>query len=182
MKELDDFTVERLEKIANLRPFKVYNGRSYYPAVMSELSSAEIVSLARIALAAKTAEPEAFRVGGRLFSSMYAAGCYSSEMKLKIEPLYLDAMPNSPELPDGWIPCAERMPEKRGHYLVCTESGLVARSSYSPEHTDYDDVRGCHKLARKDFGKYSRHFEYARASVSKITHWMALPPPPTTEK
>lgn len=89
---------------------------------------------------------------------------------------------NSPELPDGWIPCAERMPEKRGHYLVCTESGLVARSSYSPEHTDYDDVRGCHKLARKDFGKYSRHFEYARVSVSKITHWMALPAPPTTEK
>lgn len=89
---------------------------------------------------------------------------------------------NSPELPDGWIPCNERMPEKRGHYLVCTESGLVARSSYSPEHTDYDDVRGCHKLARKDFGKYSRHFEYARASVSKITHWMALPAPPTTEK
>ena len=90
MKELDYFTVERLQAIAEPN------------ALVFPPSHAEAAALARIALAAKEAGPVAFRVGERLFCSLYAAGGYASEMKLTIEPLYLEAMPNSPELPDGW--------------------------------------------------------------------------------
>lgn len=174
MKELDDFTVERLQAFID-KPLD--NG----------FTREEQMALARIALAAKTSEESCVRLEVNVGGNTWVECSTEAFNRRKdagdmVRRLYESPVLNSPVIPDGWIKCSERMPEKRGHYLVCTESGLVARSFYSQEHADYDDVRGCHKLARKDFGKYSRHFEYARVSVSKITHWMRLPPPPTTEK
>lgn len=55
-----------------------------------------------------TMEPAAFRVGERLFCSMYSAGLYASEMKLTIDPLYLGAA-SSPETPDGWVAIPKEM-------------------------------------------------------------------------
>lgn len=40
-------------------------------------------------------KPVAFRVGDRQFSSMFAAGLYASEMRLTVEPIYLEEAGNS---------------------------------------------------------------------------------------
>lgn len=147
MKELDDFTVERLQQIAVFPP-----------------SQAEAAALARIALAAKTAEPVAFQVGDRLFNSLYAAGCYSSEMKIAVVPLYRESMPNSPELPDGWIKCSERMPPD-GEDVVC------AAEFFGPG--DW----------RRKVGHSRKNGEWRVYGASWTpSHWQPLPPPPTTEK
>ncbi|HDX9048057.1 TPA: hypothetical protein ROW14_000344 [Yersinia enterocolitica] len=87
MKELDGFTVERLEEILNF-------DLPRHPAALEE-----IVALARIALAAKRAEPVAYwndacDLDDGAFSYANDAGC--------TRPLYDTPQLNSPEIPDGW--------------------------------------------------------------------------------
>lgn len=93
MKELDGFTVERLEEILNF-------DLPRHPAALEE-----IVALARIALAAKRAEPVAYwndacDLDDGAFSYANDAGC--------TRPLYTTPQLNSPEIPDGWIKCMTR--------------------------------------------------------------------------
>lgn len=101
MKELDDFTVERLERIAERTS-----------GIMPTMR--EIAALARIALAAKTAEPSHYVVtkeytdayGPDVERSVYVTGLDASKHKADhggdIAALYAAPTLNSPELPDGW--------------------------------------------------------------------------------
>lgn len=117
MKELDQFTVEQLEKYSKLE------------ALTFPPSHAQVAALARIALAVKTS-------------------------KL-----------NSPETPDGWVACAERMPAEGDTVLVCQEGGIVY-------------------CAEMEGGVlYPDEFPRVPAQGREITHWMPLPAPPaaTTE-
>lgn len=107
MKELDSFTVERLEKWINT-PEK-YDHR-YSPRINCD----ELRALARIALAAKRAEPVAYiTYKGHL---IHAADPKLSEYS-DPQPLY-DAPQLNSQVPLGsWIKCSDQMPEKDGHYI-----------------------------------------------------------------
>lgn len=59
-----------------------------------------------------------------------------------------------------WIPVTERLPERSGKYLVCTNRGNV----YQTKFYSYPEEAGGH-WGQKDKGK-------------SITHWMELPKPP----
>ncbi|HFD1330434.1 TPA: DUF551 domain-containing protein, partial [Yersinia enterocolitica] len=100
MKELDGFTVERLEEILNF-------DLPRHPAALEE-----IVALARIALAAKRAEPVGYLEQNHLdyLRSGSDADIWPEGGAGDI-PIYLTPQPNSPEIPDGWIKCSDRMPE-----------------------------------------------------------------------
>ncbi|EKN4803120.1 hypothetical protein FG446_004417 [Yersinia enterocolitica] len=91
MKELNSFTVERLEELINT-PEK-YDHR-YSPRINCD----ELRALARIALAAKRAEPVAWEVKGILCHSKEEADSYVGEPV----PLYEAPQLNSPEIPEGW--------------------------------------------------------------------------------
>lgn len=93
MKELDDFTVERLQAFID-KPLD--NG----------FTRDEQMALARIALAAKTAEPVTWWTGpeptwtGEL-ESFHDHETGGHQIPL-VPALYSYPLPNSPELPDGW--------------------------------------------------------------------------------
>ncbi|HDL7611633.1 TPA: hypothetical protein PXP01_001325 [Yersinia enterocolitica] len=91
MKELDSFTVERLEELS------------------TKENIPEVAALARIALAAKRAKPVAYGTLQKEFcdeerslftdkdsASKYSESCYD------LTPLYTTLQLNSPEIPEGW--------------------------------------------------------------------------------
>ncbi len=92
MKELDSFTVERLEELGT--------GAMFF-------TGDEVAALARIALAAKRAEPVInikFKDGWPIPES---GGVVNSGNKLAdgYHDFYTTPQLNSPEIPDGWIKC-----------------------------------------------------------------------------
>ncbi|MGK4439120.1 hypothetical protein ACSMDG_09150 [Yersinia proxima] len=93
MKELDSFTVERLEEILNF-------DLPRHPAAL-----AEIVALARIALAAKRAEPFAWKwrgAVGDIWTQEKRKADFVKENcpELPVTELYTTPQLNSPEIPD----------------------------------------------------------------------------------
>ncbi|CNJ53322.1 hypothetical protein [Yersinia mollaretii] len=92
MKELDRFTSERLESLCDYRPNRVTN----------LINFREIAALARIALAAKRAEPVMFRFkypGERNYTYITHRKPDAFEMeKCEIELLYTTPQLNSPEI------------------------------------------------------------------------------------
>ncbi|HFF1620528.1 TPA: hypothetical protein ACGBIE_002528 [Yersinia enterocolitica] len=89
MKELDSFTVERLEEIRN----------SFLDRIQESAPSIEeVFALIDIALSAKRAEPVAWEVKGILCHSKEEAEYYVGEPL----PLYTTPQLNSPEIPEGW--------------------------------------------------------------------------------
>ncbi|MFV8848630.1 hypothetical protein [Serratia fonticola] len=111
MKELDDFTVERLQRI-------IRNADGVTSPTYFEVSPADIAALARIALAAKTAEPvdisfiEGMEVSvdvstcdadadHRYFGTVTEVSELDSAEKGYIL-LVKDAKPNFPAIPDSW--------------------------------------------------------------------------------
>ena len=98
MKELDSFTVERLEEILNF-------DLPRHPAALEE-----IVALARIALAAKRAEPnelvdavnEFLAVLDNYPEQLVPINRNSVPVKDLRKALSSDPQLNSPEIPDGW--------------------------------------------------------------------------------
>lgn len=150
MKALDSFTVERLEEILNF-------DLPRHPAAL-----AEIVALARIALAAKRAEPvgyadkqafENFRNGTATKEWMWAAPD-SGLIALHTTPQL-----NSPEIPEGWIKCRDQMPEKEIGVIAFSDDGSMWIAYYDKESRCWDDG---------DFFN----------DIPEITHWMPLPAPP----
>ncbi|CRY10809.1 DUF551 domain-containing protein [Yersinia enterocolitica] len=142
MKELDSFTVERLEELS------------------TKENIPEVAALARIALAAKRAEPWGYEVSGRLFNSLFAAGNYASEMRCDTLALYTTPQFNSPEIPEGWIKCSDRMPEDDTLCLGVDEIGVIWTMHF-------DDGEW-----RADTG---------HVDDLKISHWMPLPDSPEKE-
>ena len=57
-----------------------------------------------------------------------------------------------------WIPVTERLPEKEGTYLVCSDRGAVYTTHF-----------------------YVRHAAWTRRGKIPVTHWMPLPEPPEEE-
>lgn len=150
MKELDSFTVERLEELTAL---------SFPP------SHHELAALARIALAAKRAEPVAYGTLQKEFcdeerslftdkdsASIYSESCYD------LTPLYTTPQLNPQQ---GWIKCSDQMPENSNIqcFVYCKDS--LRRTGYF----DGDDWA--------INGKYY--------DESFITHWQKFPAAPEKE-
>lgn len=159
MKALDSFTVERLEEITELKAL------SFPP------SHAEIAALARIALAAKRAEPDYYILrleyddawGGEILFSTYETELEAIKSKSdhggEIIPAYTTPQLNSP---DGWIKCSDQMPENDERKPVavytgnCLGQGMFVAS--------YDD---------NEFSDY-----WEGTEIKGVTHWMPLPAAP----
>lgn len=93
MKELDSFTVERLEEILNF-------DLPRHPAALEE-----IVALARIALAAKSAEPVAYRrrrVESQDRDWIYSELKFGGGKYMIEQSLYTTPQLNHPVSPEGW--------------------------------------------------------------------------------
>ncbi|MFA3778537.1 hypothetical protein [Yersinia sp. 1652 StPb PI] len=118
MKSLDSFTVEEIEEIISSCQQEIHNTPTSdeFP-----VSPRLLLSLARIALAAKRADPWGYEVSGKLFNSLFAAGNYASEMRCDTLALYTTPQLNSPEIPDGWklVPIAPtRQMMSQGHFAM----------------------------------------------------------------
>ncbi|HHL2633000.1 TPA: hypothetical protein ACQ340_002730 [Yersinia enterocolitica] len=92
MKELNSFTVERLEEWISAGEA----AKDHHDGV--RVAGEYLAALARIALAAKRAEPVAWEVNGILCHTKEEADSYVGEPA----PLYDEPQLNSPEIPEGW--------------------------------------------------------------------------------
>ncbi len=61
-----------------------------------------------------------------------------------------------------WIPCSERLPEKSGKVLVCTEIGYMEVVNYSAKYKRFNDYDECPR---------------ASTGFSDTVAWMPLPEP-----
>ncbi|MFQ6288196.1 DUF551 domain-containing protein [Yersinia enterocolitica] len=154
MKELNSFTVERLEELSVEED--LYN----FPPTQGELNS-----LARIALAAKRAEPEWYVV-------ITSAGVWQTRYKTRIEAenhiktwnqgywikeIYTTPQLNSQAGLGSWIKCSARMPEDDTLCLGVDECGVIWTmhfddGEFRADTGDVDDL--------------------------KISHWVPLPDAP----
>ncbi|WP_061799485.1 hypothetical protein [Serratia ficaria] len=91
-------------------------------------------------------ETVGFRVGERLFCSLYSAGLYASEMKLKIEPLYLGAV-HYPETPDGWV----MVPKIPTEEMIVDGFESEPNEDFSDleEWNSYKEMSGCQQAAHR---------------------------------
>jgi hypothetical protein len=153
MKELDQFTVERLQVFTD-NPLD--NG----------FTRGELMSLARIALAAKQAEPVAYLTWHQGCRSPDDCEDYLNAYTHHTEekscdntaafPVYASPVLNSPVIPDGWVACAERMPND--HEPVLTWDGMYKRVHFT------------------------MYGHWQCWDAKRITHWMPLPAAPKPEK
>ncbi|EMK7708043.1 DUF551 domain-containing protein [Yersinia enterocolitica] len=152
MKELDSFTVERLEKISN--------SAFYYAGAEME----EIQALARIALAAKRAEPVAWVVGDATLYNSDTVEAYAKRSGLPVSPLYTTPQLNSPEIPEGWIKCSDHRPERGTDVQVyCSDT----REQFVAFH-----------IGNGEF-QYAQHEDTSIAC--RPSHWMPLQTAPEKE-
>lgn len=95
---------------------------------------------------------------------------------------------NSPETPDGWIACSERLPEIGEHdwrtafpMLVNCEIGVIP-AYYGFTYHEGEQCYGF--LESLKFGDASgdRPEQYESKLMRHVTHWMPLPAAPKTEK
>ncbi|EPD8212458.1 TPA: DUF551 domain-containing protein [Yersinia enterocolitica] len=153
MKELDGFTVERLEEILNF-------DLPRHPAALEE-----IVALARIALAAKRAEPVYQYHTGIINEEgdidWYWVDCdkgfYSQYDNQHRRIVYTTSQLNSQQ---GWIKCSDQMPEDDTLCLGVDECGVIWTmhfddGEFRADTGDVDDL--------------------------EISHWMPLPAAPEKE-
>ncbi|HHL2709003.1 TPA: DUF551 domain-containing protein [Yersinia enterocolitica] len=162
MKELGSFTVERLGEIKNAF---LDCHKETAPSI------GEIFALIDIALAAKRAEPVYQYHTGIINEEgdidWYWMDCdkgfYSQYDNQHRRILYTTPQLNSPEIPEGWINCSDRIPEVGDvvitAYQGCTNVGQMERS-----------------------GKTYRYFtSIASGRELPATHWMPLPAAPEKE-
>lgn len=153
MKDLDSFTVERLEEILNF-------DLPRHPAALEE-----IVALARIALAAKRAEPVYQYHTGIINEEgdidWYWVDCdkgfYSQYDNQHRRIVYTTPQLNSQQ---GWIKCSDQMPEDDTLCLGVDECGVIWTmhfddGEFRADTGDVDDL--------------------------EISHWMPLPAAPEKE-
>ncbi|WDC13684.1 DUF551 domain-containing protein [Escherichia albertii] len=78
---------------------------------------------------------------------------------------------NSPVIPDGWISCSERMPEKNQNVLISVnfDSSLVEPLICSARYTGSTFRRGDATIKPGN-------------GIEQATHWMPLPEPPQEAK
>ncbi|EKN6271880.1 DUF551 domain-containing protein [Yersinia enterocolitica] len=152
MKELDSFTVERLEEITELKAL------SFPP------SHHELAALARIALAAKMAEPVyQYQSGVCTFDDIEWVwddcdkGFYNQYDHTRRRIVYTTPQLNSQVPLGSWINCSDQMPEDDTLCLGVDECGVIWTmhfddGEFRADTGDVDDL--------------------------KISHWMTLPAAP----
>lgn len=86
---------------------------------------------------------------------------------VKLERLQNALSGNSPVIPDGWISCSERMPEKNKNVLISVnfDSSLVEPIICSARYTGSTFRRGDVTVKPGN-------------GIEQATHWMPLPEPP----
>ncbi|WP_019210845.1 DUF551 domain-containing protein [Yersinia massiliensis] len=154
MKELDSFTVERLGEIKNAF---LDCHKETAPSI------GEIFALIDIALAAKRAEPIGYLEQNHLdyLQSGSDADIWPEGGAGDI-PVYLAPQLNSPEIPEGWISCSDRMPENDMRKPVAVYTGNYLGQGMFV--ASYDD---------NEFSDY-----WEGTEIDGVTHWMPLPTAP----
>ncbi|EGK3929946.1 DUF551 domain-containing protein [Escherichia coli] len=140
-----------------------------------------ILAALRIALASLEAEPVAWKATFtqidnkyNTFTTMYSDKAEVErwvrlheigDFRAEITPLY--AAPSAPVIPDGWISCSERMPEKNQNVLISVnfDSSLVEPLICSARYTGSTFRRGDATIKPGN-------------GIEQATHWMPLPEPP----
>ena len=158
MKELDSFTVERLEEII---------AEEGYSAMRTPKND-EVRALARIALAAKRAEPVyQYQSGVCTFDDIEWVwddcdkGFYEQYDPTRRRIVYTTPQLNSPQ---GWIKCSDRRPERGTDVQVyCSDT----REQFVAFH-----------IGNGEF-QYAQHEDTSIAC--RPSHWMPLPAAPEKE-
>ncbi|BDO60133.1 hypothetical protein TUM1887_14780 [Escherichia coli] len=137
-------------------------------------SNSLLANVFRIALASLEAEPVAWKVTFTQIDREYNTftGMYSDKAEVErwvrlhkacnfraeITPLY--AAPSAPVIPDGWISCSERMPDKLIPVMVMYEDGEMWSAMWNgnrwDDGTEYPDPHS-------------------------VTHWREMPAEPPQE-
>lgn len=94
------------------------------------------------------------------------------------------AMADFIERVQGWIPVEERLPDKPGHYLVCTNvnywhGGCMDKNGASSNAGTTDGYAGTTLSVLDCF--YDITGDWNRVCNAHVTHWMPLPQPPKEE-
>ncbi|HDD9641112.1 TPA: DUF551 domain-containing protein [Escherichia coli] len=139
----------------------------------------------KLALASLEAEPVAWKVTFtqidreyNTFTALYSDKAEAErwvrpheigDFRAEITPLY--AAPSAPVIPDGWISCSERMPEKNQNVLISVnfDSSLVEPLICSARYTGSTFRRGEATIKPGN-------------GIEQATHWMPLPEPPQEAK
>ena len=84
-----------------------------------------------------------------------------------------------------WIPVEERLPDKPGHYLVCTNvnywhGGCMDKNGASSNAGTTDGYAGTTLSVLDCFCDITG--DWNRVCNAHVTHWMPLPSPPKEEK
>lgn len=169
---------------------------TYGPGSNVVLPAEEAEELARIALASLEAEPVSqtynlpqthFEQVADLYEMQFDDGrtcafhtdaqkaaqwlraCDGNRVQeyVKLERLQNALSGNSPVIPDGWISCSERMPEKNKNVLISVnfDSSLVEPLICSARYTGSTFRRGDVTVKPGN-------------GIEQATHWMPLPEPP----
>ncbi|MFM1275330.1 DUF551 domain-containing protein [Yersinia enterocolitica] len=160
MKELDSFTVERLEELS------------------TKENIPEVAALARIALAAKRAEPVTWWTGpgptltGELESYHdHETGSHYLPLIVSLSAYNTTPQLNSPEIPEGWIKCSDQMPE----------NDEFVRIWPLPDFGVELHVGQYIKFHKNGPGWFAQVYEYNYGVdfyPITVTHWMPLQPAP----
>lgn len=153
MKELDSFTVEQLNNFIE----------------SDHAQCGDVAALARIALAAKRAEPVGYLCewdnGNQVIYYGEAGNALdddwsSQPLVHKNLPIYTTPQLNSPEIPEGWIKCSDRIPiQKQTNRYISLNLVINNRTVVQG---GFDDGR----------------FWLDGREISGVTHWMPLPAAP----
>lgn len=86
--------------------------------------------------------------------------------------------------PNEWVSVEERLPDKPGHYLVCTSvnywhGGCMNKNGVSSNKGTTDGYVGTTLSVLDCF--YDTTGNWNRVYNKHVTHWMPLPAPPTKE-
>ncbi|HFF6863425.1 TPA: DUF551 domain-containing protein [Yersinia enterocolitica] len=157
MKELDSFTVERLEEII---------AEEGYSAMRSPKND-EVLALAAIALAAKRAEPVdeiTFDMARGIMALVNETNIGGAvQLQAKIQCFIEEALTTTPQLnsPQGWIKCSDHRPERGTDVQVyCSDTREQFVAFY---------------IGNGEF-QYAQHEDISIAC--RPSHWMPLQPAP----
>lgn len=162
MKELDGFTVEQLNDFIK----------------SDHTQCGDVAALARIALAAKRAEPiYQYQSGVCMFDDIEWVwddcdkGFYVQYDPTRRRIVYTTPQLNSPEIPEGWIKCSDQMPE----------NDEFVRIWPLPDFGVELHVGQYIKFHKNGPGWFAQVYEYNYGVdfyPITVTHWMPLQPAP----
>ncbi|HEN3465168.1 TPA: DUF551 domain-containing protein [Yersinia enterocolitica] len=169
MMDLENFTVDELTGWTDTSESS--GNPDWYPDPW------EVAALARVALAAKRAEPVAWVVGDEEIADFKNGRevCVMRDCddeQLDYLPLYTTPQLNSPEIPDGWIKCSDRMPEDDQVVVIINSGhGFLYEAAVVTRRGPHFDLMDGLEASNYDGGAVVR-------LDMEATHWMQLPAAP----